>query len=270
VDIAPSSAASGDWAARKAQRRHDAYLRFFAPVTSHFLPFVGDCLPPDARQVVDLGSGGGDLAALVTAKGRRCAAMDYSFLMSEACRRRGIRAVVADASRLPIAGRAIDAVVAAFLLPHVADVRAHFAELHRAVRPGGTMIQLTWAGAEASPFTGLASSLLARVAPEPVRQRLAVAARCTEPSYLTAAAATAGFARLEYETLQFHARLESPDAWWRGMIDASMGMSELLRLAEPEVRRAVREEFLTAAEAFTAGDGLVVPVAAHLLQGSVV
>jgi SAM-dependent methyltransferase len=267
ADVEPSSAAAGQWAARSAQRQHDAYMHFFSPVTSHFLPWVGDRLPQDARQVVDLGSGAGDLAALILAEGRRCAAVDNSPLMSDACWRRGIPAVVADAARLPIADGAVDAAVAAFLLPHVSDMDAHFAEVCRVVRPGGVMIQLTWAGPEASPFTGLASSLLARVAPGPVRQRLEVAARCTEPRYLTAAALGAGFVQLELETLSFRTRLESPEDWWRGMIGASIGLSQLIRLTEPADRLTVREEFLHAAEAFTADDGLTVPVAAHLLQG---
>jgi SAM-dependent methyltransferase len=267
ADVEPSSAAADQWAARSAQRQHDAYLQFFSPVTEHFLPWVGERLPPEARQVVDVGSGGGDLASLIRGQGRRCAAVDNSLLMTDACRRRGIPAAVADAARLPIADGAMDAAVAAFLLPHVPDLGAHFAEVHRIVRPGGIMIQLTWAGSEASPFTGLASSLLARVAPGPVRERLEIASRCTDPRYLTAAAIGAGFGQLELETVSFRTRLESAGVWWRGMIEASIGLSQLIRQVEPADRLTVREEFLHAAGAFSVGDRLAVPVTAHLLQG---
>jgi SAM-dependent methyltransferase len=267
VDAKYSSAAADEWAARSAQRRHDAYMHFFKPVTSRFLPWVCDRLPDDARQVIDLGSGGGDLTALILTDGRLCAAVDSSSLMSRACRRNGIPAVVADAARLPIADGTIDAAVAAFLLPHISDLHGFFTEVRRAIRPGGAMIQLTWAGPEASPFTGLASSLLARVAPDPVQQRLEIATWHTEPQYLTAVARDAGFGHFELETLRFRARLESASAWWHGMIGASLGLSELISMTEPDGRRRVRAEFLEAAEAFRVGDSLMVPVAAHLLRG---
>jgi SAM-dependent methyltransferase len=257
-----------DWAARSAQRQHDAYVRFFTPVTARFLPWICHRLPADAKRVIDLGSGAGDLSALILADGRNCVAVDYSPLMSRACQQKVIPAAVADASRLPVADGAIDAAAAAFLLPHIPGLPDFLAEVRRIIRPGGAMIQLTWAGPEESPFTGLASALLAAVAPESVRQRLEIATCCTEPRYLTATARDAGFADLELETVRFDTRLESAGAWWHGMIGASFGLSELISMTEQDSRRLVRIRFLEAAEAFRDGDGLTVPVAAHLLRGT--
>ena len=50
----------------------------------------------------------------------------------------------ADAAALPFGDGSFDAVVAAFLMPHVSDLPAVCAELARVVRPGGRLALATW------------------------------------------------------------------------------------------------------------------------------
>jgi SAM-dependent methyltransferase len=251
--------------AAAARRRRDAYVDFFAPVTNRFLPTVAARLAPGAGAVVDLGSGPGELAALIRDTGRPVVAVDRSGLMAAASRDRGIPSVVADAERLPFRSGAFAAVVAAFLLPHVPNLDAALREAARVLRPGGVMVQLGWAEPAQSPFTGLASTILARHASPEVGRALAAAESRTRSDTLVTAARGAGLAQVEVETLRVRTRVPGPHEWWKGMLGASTGLADLLRLSGVEQRRAVETEFLAEAAVLADGDGLAVPVAARLL-----
>jgi ubiquinone/menaquinone biosynthesis C-methylase UbiE len=259
--------AERELARQHAERHHaEAYAEFFGPVTRRFLRQATNTLPSSARLVADVGAGGAELARLLAGSGRRCVAFDHSPAMLTGCRDSGIPAVVCDAEALPCADGSFDAVVAAFLLPHLADPVRVLAEMKRVLRPAGTVIVLGWANGEESPFTGLASTLLAERADPTVRQPLTEAARRTAVPWLIELARAQGFQQLQVETLSTTVSLPSAGAWWRGMIGASTGLSLLLQATEPELRRTVQEEFLVMAEAYRRGSQLVVPVAAHLLR----
>lgn len=249
---------------RAEQRRAAAYAEFFGPVTRRFLPYVEDALPAAARLVLDLGAGGGRLATLLNASGRRCVAVDISPAMLAADREDTVAAVVANAGALPFAGASVDAVTAVFLLPHLDDPAWALAEVTRVLRRDGTLVLVGWAAA--SPFTGLASSLLARYGGVDTRGPLAEAERRTVVGWMTELVHTAGFTGVQAETLSSTVPVESPRRWWRGMTGASTGLSQLLHVSEPDIRRRVQEEFLAAAEVYRAGPELAVPVAAHVLR----
>jgi ubiquinone/menaquinone biosynthesis C-methylase UbiE len=250
--------------------RHQAaaYAEFFGPVTRRFLRYIPDALPQSARLVADLGAGGPELARLLADSHRRCVAFDHSLAMLAGCRESGAPAVVADAEALPCAEAGFDAVAAAFLLPHLTDPAAALAEMRRVLRPGGTLVLVNWAAGEESPFTGLASMLLAERASAEVREPLAEAARRAAAGWLTDLVRAGGFQPVQAETLSTTVSIRSPGHWWRGMIGASTGLSMLLHATDPELRRDVQEEFLLRAEAYRRGSELVVPVAAHLLRAS--
>ena len=251
---------------RAEQRRAAAYAEFFGPVTRRFLPYVEDALPAAARLVLDLGAGGGRLATLLNASGRRCIAVDISPAMLAADRENTVAAVVADAGALPFAGAGVDAVTAVFLLPHLNDPARALAEVTRVLRRDGTLVLVGWAAADASPFTGLASSLLARHGGVDTRGPLAEAERRTAVGWMTELVHIVGFTGVQVQTLSSTVPVESPRRWWRGMTGASTGLSQLLHVSEPDVRRRVQEEFLAAAEVYRAASELAVPVAAHVLR----
>lgn len=251
---------------RAEQRQAAAYAEFFTPVTRRFLPYVEDALPPAARLVLDLGAGGGHLARLLNASGRRCAAVDISPTMLAANREGTVAAVAADASALPFAGASADAVTAVFLLPHLNDPARALAEITRVLRRDGTLVLVSWAGAATSPFTGLASTLLAEHGGADTRGPLDEAERRTALRWVTELVRTAGFTGVQAETLSSTVPVESPRRWWRGMTGASTGLSQLLHASDPGVRREVQQEFLAAAEAYRGAAQLTVPVAAHILR----
>jgi SAM-dependent methyltransferase len=102
-------------------------------------PETAAMLPPLAGQdVLDLGAGGGHYAALAAALGARLAiAADFTPEMLATARR---PALAADAARLPLAAASLDGIVAALLISFVPDRHAVFAEVCRALRPGGWLV----------------------------------------------------------------------------------------------------------------------------------
>jgi ubiquinone/menaquinone biosynthesis C-methylase UbiE len=97
-------------------------------------------LLPDPRglEVLDLGAGTGYYAAWAAGRGaKRAVALDLTCEMLAGAPG---PAVVADAGRLPFAGRSFDLVVAALLLSFVPDVRSVLGEAARVLRAGGRLV----------------------------------------------------------------------------------------------------------------------------------
>ncbi len=108
-------------------------------------------LAPGSR-ALDLCCGTGDQALAVRARGARVAAADFCLPMLALARRKYARAggrapagLAADALALPVADRSFAGATVAFGLRNVADLDAALGELHRALRPGGTLVVLEFA-----------------------------------------------------------------------------------------------------------------------------
>lgn len=95
---------------------------------------------PNGRTVVDLGCGGGLLAAPLAVAGARVVGVDLARQALAAGKRREVATylpVAGDLLHTPIAAGAADLVLLADVLEHVADPRAAVAEAARLLRPGG-------------------------------------------------------------------------------------------------------------------------------------
>lgn len=95
-------------------------------------------------QLLEVGCGTGALAERITAELTiRVTCVDRSERMVELTAGRGIPAVVADAGDLPFDDDSYDAVLAAWMLYHVADLDRTLAEIRRVLRPGGLFVAVT-------------------------------------------------------------------------------------------------------------------------------
>ena len=111
---------------------------------------------PDARElaveavlevgpshVLEVGCGEGELAERLTAEVADLVAIDQSPRMVELTRARGVDARVADVEELPFLDASFDAVLAAWMLYHVADIDRGLDEIARVLRPGGRLVAAT-------------------------------------------------------------------------------------------------------------------------------
>ena len=104
-----------------------------------FLPLV----PPPGRLTVEVGSGEGRVSRDLQAIGHRMLAVDLSEAMSRAAAThpdRPVPAVVADATRLPVATGAADCVVAFMSLHDIDHMPAAAAEIGRVLGAGGRLV----------------------------------------------------------------------------------------------------------------------------------
>jgi ubiquinone/menaquinone biosynthesis C-methylase UbiE len=103
-----------------------------------------------ARQILDVGSGAGQIAKHVLKYADPAAELTCIDLSHEMLRRarhrlknQGPRWVVADMCRLPFADASFDCVTCGYVLEHVPDARLGLAELSRVMVPGARMLLLT-------------------------------------------------------------------------------------------------------------------------------
>jgi SAM-dependent methyltransferase len=102
---------------------------------------VRDAAP---ESVLDVGCGWGELAARIRDElGATVVAIDISPRMVELARERGVDARVGDVQQLPFDEGEFDCATATHMLYHAADIDRALGELHRVLRPGGTLVATT-------------------------------------------------------------------------------------------------------------------------------
>lgn len=150
------------------------YDSMWSPVIRPMASPVVRALPADATTVLDVGCGTGALFGDVgaAAPGAHLAGMDASEGMLRFARG---PVACADAAKLPVAGNAVDAAMAVFMLHHVEHPVAALTEIARVLRSGGLAGTVTWGADTVHEAGTLWDAMLdaagAEAAPEPVDSR---------------------------------------------------------------------------------------------------
>jgi 2-polyprenyl-6-hydroxyphenyl methylase/3-demethylubiquinone-9 3-methyltransferase len=135
----------------------------------HWLAEARAALVPHASRpgavLVDAGCGGGLLAPHVRRLGYRHVGVDLRRAGLEQCRARGMAAVAADVTALPLAAESADVVVAGEILEHVTDLPGTVAELARVLRPDGLVVLDTLNDTELAKFVTVTAGECLGVAP---------------------------------------------------------------------------------------------------------
>ena len=121
------------------------------------------------QRVLDLAAGTGVSTAAMQRSGADAVACDFSLGMLRAGRaaraRRWLRFVAGDATRLPFADGAFDAVTISFGLRNIVDAPAALGEMARVVRPGGRLVVCEFSRPVWAPFRILYLNYLMRLLP---------------------------------------------------------------------------------------------------------
>ncbi len=97
-------------------------------------------LPGPPGWAVDIGAAGGGNSRVLREHGWRELVVEYGEEGALTAARRGLRAIRADGIALPLRSGEVDLVVAFDVLEHIADDATAAAEIHRVLRPGGTLL----------------------------------------------------------------------------------------------------------------------------------
>jgi demethylmenaquinone methyltransferase / 2-methoxy-6-polyprenyl-1,4-benzoquinol methylase len=127
-----------------------------------------------AGLVLDLGAGTGDLTFLAANRGGvRVIGLDFSLEMLRVAQQKKRRAVGAQETQFvqgsalfaPFKSEIFDAVMTAFVLRNVSDLKLFFAESQRVLKPGGTLVTLDMFPPENNWFTPLYALYFYRLVP---------------------------------------------------------------------------------------------------------
>ncbi|MGH3738210.1 MAG: methyltransferase domain-containing protein [Micromonosporaceae bacterium] len=128
-----------------------AMLHWLAAARADLIPPAG----PGGATLVDLGCGGGLLAAHVADKGYRHVGVDLVASALGVAAEHGVTPVRADVRRVPLADGCADVVSAGEILEHVTDPRLVLAEACRLLRPGGLLVLDTIAANPVARFVAV-------------------------------------------------------------------------------------------------------------------
>ncbi len=150
----------------------DSYTGNIAPVFERYADDALKLVSP-GRRVLDVATGPGTLALIAAARGHDVTAVDFSSemidrLRAEATRRDcNVNAKLGDGMNLDVPDGAFDDAFSMFGLIFFPDRAKGFAELKRAVRPGGRVLISSWGPFETIPFFAAFYGALSEMFPMP-------------------------------------------------------------------------------------------------------
>ncbi len=135
----------------------DGYVDTFAGITRETVPLLleAGAIQPGSK-VLDIGSGPGHVADLLFKAGTNVTGVDFSSNMVEVAQNRypQITFKQADAEQLPFEAGSFDAVVANYVVHHLARPEKVFAEIRRVLKPGGRFAFAVWGAPEEQSSIG--------------------------------------------------------------------------------------------------------------------
>ena len=135
----------------------DDYVDTFAGITGETVPLLSEAAGIRAgSQVLEIGSGPGHVAAMLVQAGANVTGIDFSSKMVEVAQRiyPEITFKQADAEQLPFEENSFDAVVANFVVHHLARPETVFREVNRVLKPGGRFAFAVWGAPEEQSSIG--------------------------------------------------------------------------------------------------------------------
>ena len=135
----------------------DSYSETFAGITRETVPLLVEAAEiGPGSEALEIGAGPGHVADLLAKAGASVTGVDFSSDMVEVARRSypELSFQQADAEQLPFEAGSFDAVVANFVVHHLARPEVVFAEVNRVLKPGGRFAFVVWGAPEEQSSIG--------------------------------------------------------------------------------------------------------------------
>lgn len=124
----------------------DTYVHRYAPVYEQGRSDIQECVPPDARRILDVGCAAGSFgAALKQRQACHVTGIELSTVLAETAASRLDHVVVANLETLPLAtfAQEFDCITCGDVLEHIRDPWALVAKCAAWLRPGGRLVATT-------------------------------------------------------------------------------------------------------------------------------
>jgi SAM-dependent methyltransferase len=240
----------------------DAFAPYTGPYAAEALRLAG--VRPGDR-VLDVAAGSGALSRRAARLGAEVHAVDFAPGMVELLRERLAADGVADARVEVMDGQALelddaryDAAFSVFGLIFFPDIARGLRELHRVVRPGGTVTVVAWR-IEGFRLVSLVGGALAKVLPgfEPPTEPPAWA-RLGDAEGLTGQLEGAGLGEVEVHLVTRHWQFEDATEFFRRLPDWSPPVQPLFEALPAEMIDDAAAAFAELVDEVTGPDGMAV------------
>ncbi len=255
------------WERDAWQARAAPYATDITPLTRGAAPALLDAARVTAGSLVlDVATGPGVVARAAMERGARVVGVDQAESMVAIARAAGVDARRAAVEGLPFRDGSFDAVVAGFLVNHLARPAAGIAEMARVCR--GAVAVSVWDLPEVNPALGLFGRVVQSlgiadaVPPGPDSHLYA------DPARLADLLATASLVEITVEPVAWTITVEAA-TWFDAVAAGTPRTGAVLAAATPDRRTELRERYVELATAtFGSPDGMVtLPAAAVVGRG---
>jgi SAM-dependent methyltransferase len=224
----------------------------------------------EGTEVLDVGSGPGDLAAAAAALGADTVGIDVapSMVRRAALANPTIPFRVGSFEAIPAGEGAFDAVVGNFVLNHVGRPDLALAEARRVLRPGGWLALSSWGAPRGNRLLGLIVDAVAAADAPPPPGLPPGPTNFRSDQELRALFTAAGFREVGVSHIMFVASVPDADTLWSGVLESAVRIRPLVTAQTLEVQAVIRERFDELVEVHRRDDGtLGIPVAVQVTRG---
>ncbi|MBF8189574.1 class I SAM-dependent methyltransferase [Nonomuraea sp. K274] len=243
----------------------EAYDRGFAHLSSHTVGALLDLARRSrAPRLLDVGCGTGVVTAAALALGAEVTAVDADPVMLEVAARRHPYATIRQACLpdLPFEDEEFDAIAGNFVINHVPDTAGALKELHRVLRPDGT-IALTWWKSDEMTATNVFADAIAaaRIPYEPPPRPFTAN---DTPARFTELLRETGFREAAVDTVRWRHQVDL-DAWWTDIVQAGGPRFRMIADQPEETVERIKAHYTRLAQPY-AHEGF--PVCAYLAHAT--